>query len=672
MNRKFDRRLLLGVGLIVGVLSINSLIAYRNIRHLDEDSRWVAHTYEVLDSLSDVHGLMRDAQAGMRGYLLSDGDPQFLEPYQNALAEHANQVRRIEQLTADNPRQRERMPKLWELDAAFFASLDRAIDLFQQGDGEAARKFVKSGVGKRLMDEIRALIREMEAEEEQLLKERELVRNRAYSWAVGTVIVALLVGISAVGVAIWLGLRSLLDRSRMAAVRYQQEFLQATITSLGDGVIVTDPDGRVTALNRVAEQLTGWTQKEAAGQPMEDVFRIINADSRQPVPNPLRQALAEDRVIRLEKDAILLAKDGKEWPLDDSAAPIHDDDGRVTGGVLVFKEISERFRVERELAEAARRQAELLAEVRDSEAKFRNTIDRLAEGIFVTDIATQKFIDANSAMLAMLGYSLPEFLALTQFDLVTGVTPEEFAREAAQIRATLEKEGRCDLGRRQFRRKNGSPVPVDLRITVVPNGGAGLYAEIVRDVTEQVEYENSLFKYQSEIEDANVQLRTLATTDALTKVKNRRAFNERLSEDYDRAVRHHRPLSVILMDVDHFKLFNDSFGHPAGDEVLKAVAACLQSTIRSTDTVARYGGEEFAVILPDADYAGAMVLAERCRRAIAATSWDKRTVTVSVGVSTLTPATPDATALVQEADQALYRSKHTGRNRVTHVAGTAG
>ena len=124
--------------------------------------------------------------------------------------------------------------------------------------------------------------------------------------------------------------------------------------------------------------------------------------------------------------------------------------------------------------------------------------------------------------------------------------------------------------------------------------------------------------------------------------------------------------------MDHFKSFNDSFGHLVGDEVLRTVAKALQDTVRTTDFLARYGGEEFAVILPDTDMEGAMALAERCRRAIAGAAWQSRAVTISAGVATLSAGMPDGESLVREADEALYRSKELGRNRVLHGSGTIG
>ncbi|QVL34880.1 GGDEF domain-containing protein [Telmatocola sphagniphila] len=306
------------------------------------------------------------------------------------------------------------------------------------------------------------------------------------------------------------------------------------------------------------------------------------------------------------------------------------------------------------------------AELRASEAKFRNTVDRLAEGVFVVDPLARKIIDANLAVLAILGYTKSEFVGRSPEDIMAQEIPEVTTRNFSRIDSELATTGRRNLGRKCLRGKDGSLISVDVRITLIPNDGVGLQAFVIRDLTEQCAYEDRLFLYQTELENANAKLKQLANTDGLTGVRNRSAFNAKLLEEYDRANRYNHPLSVILMDVDHFKIFNDTFGHPAGDEVLKAVGRTLQETARSTDFVARYGGEEFAVLLPDTELSGAMVLAERFRRAIASVSWDKRAVTVSVGVSTSTKQTPEASKLVQEADEALYRSKKNGRNRVNH------
>lgn len=324
-----------------------------------------------------------------------------------------------------------------------------------------------------------------------------------------------------------------------------------------------------------------------------------------------------------------------------------------------------RRQVEQLQQRTAEREAALAA-AQVHELKFKAVVTSLAEGIMLIDAATRRFVDVNEALLDLLGYTKAELMALEPFDIVAKESHEMFTRTVADMDGQLAQEGRCDLGRRHLRRKDGTGITAEIHVTVVPDEGAGLHVVIVRDITDQLQYEERLFEYQLDLEQANAKLRALATTDGLLGIYNRAAFNEKLLEAFERAQRYARALSVILMDVDHFKKFNDTFGHPAGDDVLKSVAKILCDTVRSADIVARYGGEEFAIILPDTEYAGAMVLAERCRRAIAAHPWNHRAITASIGVSTLSPTTGNPSVLVQEADDALYRAKQSGRNRVSH------
>ena len=168
-----------------------------------------------------------------------------------------------------------------------------------------------------------------------------------------------------------------------------------------------------------------------------------------------------------------------------------------------------------------------------------------------------------------------------------------------------------------------------------------------------------------ELEAANERLAALAMTDGLTGLQNHRSFQEKLAGEFERSRRYDVPLALLMLDVDEFKLFNDAFGHPAGDCVLKQVATVLQMAARTTDLVARYGGEEFALILPQTDVEGARVMAERVREAVEGQAWERRAITVSIGIAVMRPATSAPGGLVEEADTALYHSKQNGRNQVT-------
>jgi two-component system cell cycle response regulator len=169
---------------------------------------------------------------------------------------------------------------------------------------------------------------------------------------------------------------------------------------------------------------------------------------------------------------------------------------------------------------------------------------------------------------------------------------------------------------------------------------------------------------QKALMESNRQLEELSLTDGLTSLRNRRAFDERLDYAFEQARRYERPLSLILIDVDHFKPINDSFGHDAGDEVLKGVAELIAASTRQADFVARIGGEEFAVLLPETPLFESMQVAEKIRARIATTPVAGQDMTVSLGVANaLHSRVTNTSDLFHAADQALYRAKANGRNR---------
>jgi diguanylate cyclase (GGDEF)-like protein len=164
--------------------------------------------------------------------------------------------------------------------------------------------------------------------------------------------------------------------------------------------------------------------------------------------------------------------------------------------------------------------------------------------------------------------------------------------------------------------------------------------------------------------EAENKLEELATTDALTGLRNRRKFDEAIEQEWHRAARHKAPLSLLMIDADHFKAYNDTYGHQAGDEVLVGIAICISDSVkRSGDCAARYGGEEFAVLLPGLASADAMMVAETIRRKVQGWSDEPAITTVSVGIASVTPrAAMDWHSFVNAADKALYAAKDAGRN----------
>ena len=175
-----------------------------------------------------------------------------------------------------------------------------------------------------------------------------------------------------------------------------------------------------------------------------------------------------------------------------------------------------------------------------------------------------------------------------------------------------------------------------------------------------------LEKAHAELKQRNALLAEIAVSDALTGLKNRRHFHETLDKSISFSLRQELPLSLVMLDVDQFKPYNDVHGHPAGDAVLIDLATLLRENAREYDLVARYGGEEFVILLPATDGPSAVVVCERLRSRLAAHPWPLRPVTASFGIATLCAPGTSASQLVSEADQALYHSKRRGRDRVTH------
>lgn len=179
-------------------------------------------------------------------------------------------------------------------------------------------------------------------------------------------------------------------------------------------------------------------------------------------------------------------------------------------------------------------------------------------------------------------------------------------------------------------------------------------------------HQDELEEYQTRLRYLNMQLQTQAITDPLTGLYNRLALTQQLNQAVAQCHRAGEQLSLLLIDADHFKTYNDRFGHQVGDDILRQLAKVIRCTVRESDTAARYGGEEFVVILPATDGEGALALAERIRTQVQRSRRGDCDLTVSIGVASRSATDPRCTAelLIQDADAALYRAKDAGRNRV--------
>lgn len=305
-------------------------------------------------------------------------------------------------------------------------------------------------------------------------------------------------------------------------------------------------------------------------------------------------------------------------------------------------------RLGHELSELARAQEDL----RLADVVVRNT----EEGVMVLG-ADRAIQSVNPAFERITGFSQVEVLGQNP-RLLAGVGADR-PGFIETIHAELEQRGKWE-GTLPAQRKSGEAYPQETTVNLVRNtrGEIQHYAVVFRDATQQKQLED--------------RLRLLSATDGLTQVPNRRLFDETLQREWNRALRDGAPLTLIMADIDHFKPYNDRYGHVAGDECLKQVAAAMQASLhRAGDFVARYGGEEFAIILPATDANHAREIAEKVRHAVSllAIAHEENSaadvVTVSLGCASIIPDhADDGVSLVEAADRALYQAKRGGRDRV--------
>ena len=267
-------------------------------------------------------------------------------------------------------------------------------------------------------------------------------------------------------------------------ISQSEEDLRITLNSIGDGVIATDTQGRVTRMNPVAEQLTGWGLTEAIGRDLEEVFRIVNEETRATVESPAARVLREGVVVGLANHTLLIAKDGTERAIADSGAPIRDPDGRIRGVVLVFHD------------QTAERDAE--RQLRRSEARFRRLTDAGVIGIITTDVYGN-VVEANETFLRMVGYSAHELVSghVRWVDL----TPPEWHALEERALAQLEGAGAAAAWEKEYFRKDGSRVPALVGAAVL-DSDTGETIAFTLDLSERKRAEAAL--HESEARKAAV------------------------------------------------------------------------------------------------------------------------------------------------------------------------
>ncbi len=349
-----------GFVIVLVLLAINTAILRHQLATQVGNQEWFSRSRRVVQELRNTDSLLKDAETGQRGYLYT-GKVEYLAPYNLAAAQIDSHLQHLNAEIGDNPAQQTQAADLRVLVHQKLDELAKTISLFQAGDAEGAKALVMSDQGFHVMESIRSLINQMEQEETSVGD----LRRTAYQKSIRITVICIYAasGIAALGIMLlaFSIIREMETRERdAAALRRSEQWFRVTLSSIGDGVIATDDQGRVSFLNPIAERLTGTRLEEARGKKIGEVFPIFSEATNNPVDNPVEKVLALGSVVGLANHTVLRHRDGHLLPIEDSAAPITDDSGRLIGVVLVFHDASR----ERSLQDVLRRTEKLAAAAR--------------------------------------------------------------------------------------------------------------------------------------------------------------------------------------------------------------------------------------------------------------------------------------------------------------------
>jgi diguanylate cyclase (GGDEF)-like protein/PAS domain S-box-containing protein len=384
-------------------------------------------------------------------------------------------------------------------------------------------------------------------------------------------------------------------------------------------------NGCIKDLNRSWTRILGWSIEELQDKPWLDLVH------------------PEDRTNAIETEERLLL--GQQTSSSENRLRCKDGRYRwVSWNSSADRERQEIFAIARDITDSKLLQEALKSSVR----KYRTFFDSAGDAVFVHDYSG-RLLDVNRVACERLGYNREELLRMSADQLKATQT----AVRSAKLLKKIDEKGQASFEARH-RSKNENELLVWTNSRRIEYDGLPAILSICRDISERKRMENKL--------------RNLSITDPLTGAKNRRYLANRGKEELARSLRYGTHLCLLLLDIDHFKLVNDTYGHDAGDEVLKSLTQKAQTVLRETDIFARFGGEEFAALLIQTSQQDALLTANRLRSAIETMPLpqinDTFSITISIGVALFDANDGSIEELIKRADQAMYQAKENGRNCV--------
>jgi len=489
---------LAGAGLLIALVAA-SFWAFSQIEKAGEARNY---TYSLIIRANALLSELTDAETSQRGYSLT-GDEAFLEPYLAVRDSISGNLEALHELTLDSTA-RKHLDALTPLIADKLAEMAYVIELRRHHDMTAVLAAVGGGQGKYLMDSIRVEMRKLVRIEEEALTQHDakLQSHMRHLFAIiVTSSLFMLLFVVLFAYVLYLKtqhrIKSLVNiethhlleiqeetnkqlQQANVTLQISEEKLAVTLNSIGDAVIATDAEARVTLLNPLAEQLTGWSQVEAIGRSVDEIFNIINKETRQPATIPVMESLAHGTIQGLANHTVLIARDGNECDIADSCAPIRDRDGRVIGAVLVFRDVTKEYAVQQALG--------------DSAALIQTILNTVVDGIITLHARGGIIETVNPAAEQMFGYTAAELIG-QNFSLLIPELDRDQRNGSIEYYSASDEARAIGLGREVVgQRKDGSIFPMEIAVSEMRLGGQRYFTGILRDNTARKLAEEALLK----------------------------------------------------------------------------------------------------------------------------------------------------------------------------------
>jgi diguanylate cyclase (GGDEF)-like protein/PAS domain S-box-containing protein len=667
-------------------LGIIGWFSIQGNRSTEERDYLVSHSRDVLEASGLLRSDISNAAAARRAYTIW-GDSKKIDAFGLASKSAVADFAALRKLTADGTEQQFSLTQMEPLINARLSLLKDSVELQQRAGDNHKQQDAFTDQSARLSAQFAELIDEFDRAERAVLQQRTAAAQATYRRA--TKINAFL----AVSVFLFLtlalgSLNRELSRREQAehSAAEQKELLQSILDSCGDAVIVANTSGKIILKNPVGVRYTAGVPTQELTEDYPRLLGIYKSDGETLFKTeelPLSRALRGESANGLE--VCVRSHNGGEprWGLA-AGGPLLNNMGEKQGAVVFMRDITDRKKADEQLkvalleSETLARESKELSDLGDS----LQSCQTVEEAYKMSENALSGILGRRPGALCILNSSR---------DLVESVATWN---NCSTIEPLFHPDDCWGLRRGKPYGGPGSPLPcshVDapgaMNYLCVPLLAQGetlgvLYVEdklsLLAPSPQAVQYEQATLKRRSiaaaeraSLALANLKLRELlrnqSIRDPLTGLYNRRYLEESLNRELQRAKRAGRNLSLVMLDLDHFKHFNDTFGHQVGDILLKEVAGVIKSRVRAGDLACRYGGEEFSLIVAEVDTQGAHKCAESIRETIKHLSLHHRgqtlgTITVSAGIATYPAHADNSEELILAADEALYSAKKAGRD----------